>query len=76
MDTRRGGVRLMSEKEPRPILYLLRLWQTKSGGDLVWRASLQIPRVGERTRFTSLEALFAFLQQLTGVVADSDGEKR
>ena len=66
----------MSEQEPRHILYLLRLWQTKSGGELVWRASLESPSAGERTGFTSLQALFAFLQQETGVVADSGGENR
>jgi len=65
----------MSEEEPRRILYLLRLWQTRSGGELVWRASLESPRAGERTGFTSLEALFAFLQQQTGVESDSDGER-
>ena len=50
--------------EPRSYLsYLLRLWQTKKDGRLVWRASLQSPDTGERQGFASLEALFAHLRQ-------------
>jgi len=52
--------------------YLLRLWQTRSGGELVWRASLQSPDTGERTGFASLESLFTFLQQQTGHAAPGD----
>lgn len=51
-------------KEQRPYLsYLLRLWQTRRAGELVWRASLENPHTGERRGFATLEALFAFLRQ-------------
>ena len=57
------------------ISYLLRLWQAGSGSERVWRASLQSPHTGERRGFPSLEALFAFLRQQTGVAPDSDDLK-
>lgn len=53
-------------REQRYISYLLRLWQTKSGGKLVWRASLEDPHMGERKGFASLTDLFTFLEQETG----------
>ena len=55
----------MSRKQ-RYISYLLRLWQTKSGGERVWRASLESPHTGERKSFASLADLFTFLEQETG----------
>ena len=58
----------MSGAEPRYLSYLLRLWQVRTEGQLVWRASLESPHTGERTGFLSLEALFAFLERLTLVV--------
>ena len=48
------------------ISYLLRLWQTKSGGQLVWRASVESPHTDERRSFASLTDLFIFLGQETG----------
>jgi len=64
-------------REPQCYLsYLLRLWQITSGGELVWRVSLEDPRTGERIGFANLEALFAFLRQRTGVVPDSSGRER
>jgi len=62
----------MSRAQRRYLSYLLRLWQIKSGGELVWRASLESPHTGERRGFASLEALFAFLRWQTGVVSDAD----
>jgi hypothetical protein len=41
--------------------YLLRLWQVRSGGELLWRASLESPHTGERVGFASLDDLFGFL---------------
>jgi hypothetical protein len=52
--------------KPRYVSYLLRLWQTESEGQLVWRASLESPQTGERTGFRNLDALFAFLRQQSG----------
>jgi hypothetical protein len=53
--------------------YLLRLWQAASGGEVVWRASLQRPHSTEPMAFPTLEALFTFLRKQTGVASDSDG---
>ena len=46
--------------------YLLRLWQAKSGGERIWRASLQDPHTEECRGFATLTDLFAFLEQETG----------
>ena len=46
--------------------YLLRLWQIRSGGELVWRASLECPHTGERVSFASLDDLFGFLWRQIG----------
>jgi hypothetical protein len=43
--------------------YLLRLWRVREGERDVWRASLQDPQSGERISFSTLDALFAFLQE-------------
>jgi hypothetical protein len=51
--------------------YLLRLWQVESKGQLVWRASLEDSRSGERQGFASVGALLAFLRELTDVATDS-----
>jgi hypothetical protein len=50
-------------QEPPYLSYLLRLWPIKSGGKMVWRASLESSLTGSRTGFSDLEALFAFLEQ-------------
>ncbi len=46
--------------------YLLRLWQEKHNGQLIWRASLDPPGPGERKAFASLKALVDFLESETG----------
>ena len=53
-------------REQGYLSYLLRLWQTKSGGEWVWRASLESPHTDERKNFASLTDLFAFLERETG----------
>jgi hypothetical protein len=59
-------------RETRPyISYLLRLWQIKSQGSPVWRASLEEPHTGQRRGFASLEDLFDFLRQETGEASAS-----
>jgi hypothetical protein len=62
----------MRREQRRYLSYLLRLWQIKSGGELVWRASLESPHTGERRGFASLGALFAFLRRQTGAASDGD----
>jgi hypothetical protein len=52
----------MSEKPRRYLSYLLRLWQASSGGEMVWRASLEDPHTGERRGFASLANLVSFLE--------------
>ena len=57
------GATRMSREQGRYISYLLRLWQTRSEGKLIWRASLESPHNGERRGFTNLGDLFAFLEK-------------
>lgn len=45
--------------------YLVRLWQARSGGRVVWRASAEDAHTGERQAFAELEELFAFLEDVT-----------
>lgn len=59
--------------QSRYLSYLLRLWQTGDGEELVWRASLQSPGSEERQGFASLEDLFDFLEDRTGLQDDRDG---
>jgi hypothetical protein len=54
----------MSSEHRHYVSYLLRLWQTRSGGELVWRASLESPHTGERWGFASLADLFTFLEEV------------
>ena len=61
----------MSEQERRYLSYLLRLWQIESKGQLVWRASLEDARTGERRGFAGIDALLAFLRDQTDVVTES-----
>lgn len=42
--------------------YLLRIW-LESDDSPVWRAMLENPNTGERHGFSSLSALFTFIQQ-------------
>ena len=53
----------MTRGKARYLSYLLRLWQVSCDGRLVWRASLESAKTGERTGFLSLEALYAFLER-------------
>lgn len=62
----------MGEKQRRYVSYLLRLWQTQSDGELVWRASLEDSHTGKRRGFASLADLFAYLEQET---APGDDDK-
>ncbi len=51
-----------SENSKLYFSYLLRIWKTGSAETITWRASLEEPHTGERLTFTSLERLFAFLE--------------
>jgi hypothetical protein len=61
----------MAEKQPDYASYLLRLWRARGEERAAWRASLESPHTGERKGFASLEDLFNFLRQQTGVASDS-----
>ncbi len=63
----------MSQDQQRYHSYLLRLWQTDSGKEGVWRASLEIPGSGDRQGFASLEALINFLETQ---IKPQKGQKR
>jgi hypothetical protein len=41
--------------------YLLRVWQVRQDGQVVWRASLESTRTGTRENFADLKQAFAFL---------------
>ena len=60
----------MSEKQPRYLSYLLRLWQVENRGQWVWRASVEDSRTGERRGFASINALLSSLREQTDVVTD------
>jgi hypothetical protein len=71
----------MSREQRHYISYLLRLWQTRSGGELIWRASLESPHTRERRGFASLMDMFTFLEKEIssigeGKAAPNAGEKR
>jgi hypothetical protein len=53
--------------KPSPMYFaaLLRLWQVRSEGRTVWRASLEDPHTHECTTFAGLDSLFAFLKEQT-----------
>jgi hypothetical protein len=55
----------MTTQEPRYLAFMLRLWQVRDNGEMVWRASLEDPHTGERRGFASLEMLVAFLREQT-----------
>ena len=52
--------------------YRLAQWQAEHEGALVWRASLQSARTGQRRGFASLAALYAFLEKEMAVVGESE----
>lgn len=52
----------MSKKEPVRLAFLIRLWQVRTEGKLVWRGSLEDAHTGEKRGFGDPAGLFAFLQ--------------
>ena len=52
----------VSQEQPRYMSYLLRLWQTSSGGQNVWRASLENINTGEKIGFENLPELCSYLE--------------
>jgi len=66
----------MTDERRRYLAYLVRLWQTRSDGDQIWRASLERPDTGERLGFASLEDLIDFLLAQTRPPDESNDSKR
>ena len=62
----------VNEERRRYLSYLLRLRQIESKGRLVWRASLEDARTGERQGFAGIDALLAFLRERTNEVTGSN----
>jgi hypothetical protein len=54
---------MMGREQPNYRAYLLRLWQVRVSGVLVWRASLEDARTSSRLGFDSVEALCRYLQR-------------
>jgi hypothetical protein len=52
------------------LAYLLRLWQVETKEGTNCRAMLQSPHSGKRMGFDSLEELFDFLREQTGMISD------
>ena len=53
--------------------YMVRLWQ--DDGQTTWRASVQSVQSGEVIRFSSLVALFEYLQSQTDIESGIDSEE-
>jgi hypothetical protein len=56
---------MMAETQHRYRAYLLRLWQERSDGQWVWRASLEDPHSHTRKGFPNLEQLSVYLKEQT-----------
>ena len=61
----------MHREQRRYISYLLRLWQIDAEGKLVWRASLESPKTGQRQGFASLAEMVAFLREQMDMPGDA-----
>jgi hypothetical protein len=62
----------MSGQGRRYLSYLLRLWQTRQEGRLVWRASVESAHTGERQGFANLTELVAYLEQVTAPIDEDE----
>lgn len=47
------------------VAWVLRIWQVESATGVIWRASLQNARTGERAAFGSVDALCGYLTRRT-----------
>ena len=56
---------MMADTQPRYRAFLLRLWQERSGGQWIWRASLEDPHSNVRKGFADLERLYTYLREQT-----------
>ena len=63
---------MMSTDQQGYLAYLLRLWQVKIKGQIVWRASLENSLTGERLGFACLVKLFDYLEREIKTASDSE----
>ena len=54
----------MKSEKPGYFSFLLRIWEEKSEGKLIWRASLENPSDGKRLGFSDISTLHAYLLDL------------
>ena len=64
----------VTKEQPDYLAYQLRLWRV-CGGKAAWRVSLKSARTREGRDFASLDDLFDFLRQRTGVSSGSGGDE-
>ena len=62
----------MHEVERPYLTFLLRLWRVKDAPGQLWRASLVSSETAERYGFATLDALFAFVFDLTSGSAEPE----
>ncbi len=67
---------MIAVTQPRYRAFLLRLWQERSGGEWIWRASLEDPHSNVRKGFADLEQLSAYLKEQTEDGADQEADIR
>jgi hypothetical protein len=64
----------MSKEPSRYHAYLLRLWQVRDSGHVIWRASLENAQTNERVGFSTLDALCDYLQRMAPAPDEDGGE--
>ncbi len=65
----------MAKKEPRHLAFLIKLWQVRSEGQMVWRGSLDDAHSGEKKGFGDPASIFAFLQEKLGLKPELPKDK-
>ncbi len=68
------GPQKNTSEQPDYLSYLLRLWRV-SEEETSWRASLESSHTGEREGFASLDDLFSFLREQTGIMPEPSTTK-
>ena len=63
----------MSIEQPSYRTFILRTWQERRQGSLVWRFSLEDAQTKQRIGFTDLEGLCRFLAETGSTTASSTG---
>jgi hypothetical protein len=55
----------MTEEQINYRSFMIRMWQVKDDDQPTWRASIEVVDSGEQYGFTSLDEMFAFLEEQT-----------